>query len=173
MVNTILRRKRFKISNFEVLCKGFMKCCCRHRNRLIKGSTWQRYRLIEKAERMLNRKLDVLELLKAVQRNSTLLSAMLAPEQRLLLLYQRKQVVELLHEDDSQTSSSEEEQGNFTQNFQKKIESKNPWDRIKALGRVNQILGHGYVEKEQVLDYQDKKLIKGLYRRALNTYNFN
>lgn len=69
MVNTILRRKRFKISNFEVLCKGFMKCCCRHRNRFIKGSTWQRYRLIEKAERMLNRKLDVLELLKAVQRN--------------------------------------------------------------------------------------------------------
>ena len=69
---------------------------------------------------MLNRKLDVLELLKAVQRNQTLLSAMLAPEQRLLLLYQRKQVVELLHEDDSQTSSSEEEQGNFTQNFQKK-----------------------------------------------------
>ena len=40
MVNTILRRKRFRISNFEVFCKGFMKCCCRHRSRFIKGSTW-------------------------------------------------------------------------------------------------------------------------------------
>ena len=78
---------------------------------------------------------------------------MLAPEQRLLLLYQRKQVVELRDDADSQTSSSEEEQGNFTKNFQNKIESKNPWDRIKALGRVTQILNRGYVEKEQILDF--------------------
>ena len=80
IVNTILRRKRFFISNFEVFTKGFMNLCCRHRKRLIKDSTWQRYRLIEKAEHMLNRKLDILELLKTVQRNQTLLSAMLAPE---------------------------------------------------------------------------------------------
>ena len=71
MVNTILRRKRFKISNLEIFCNGFMKCCCRHRNRFIKDSTWLRYRFIEKAEHMLNRKLDILELLKAVQRNQT------------------------------------------------------------------------------------------------------
>ena len=154
MVNTILRRKRFKISNLQIFCNGFMKCCCRHRNRFIKDSTWLRYRFIEKAEHMLNRKLDVLELLKAVQRNQTLLSAMLAPEQRLLLLYQRKQVVELhQEEDDSQTSSSEEDQGKFIANFEKKIESEYPWERVKALGHVNQILHHAYVEKRQPLDF--------------------
>ena len=153
MVNTILRRKRFRLGNMEMFTNICMKCCCRHRNKFIKDSTWQRSRLIDKAEHMLNRKLDILELLRTVQRNQTLLSAMLAPEQRLLLLYQRKQVVELKDDADSQTSSSEEEQGNFTKNFQNKIESKNPWDRIKALGRVTLILNRGYVEKCQVLDF--------------------
>ena len=94
---------------------------------------------------MLSRKLDVVELLKTIQRNQTLLSAVLAPEQRLLLLYQRKQVVEMRDQDDSNTSSSEEEQGNFTRNFQKKIESNDPWDKIKALGRIVDILKYPYI----------------------------
>ena len=74
--------------------------------------------------------------------------------------------------DDSQTSSSEAEQGNFTKNFQQKIESKNHWYRIKALGRVTSILSLPYLHRQQELDLQDKKLIKGFYRRALNDYKF-
>ena len=66
---------------------------------------------------MLNRKLDITELLKTVQRNQTLFSAILEPEQRLLLFYQRKQVVELRDDNVLLTSSSEEEQINFTKNF--------------------------------------------------------
>ena len=89
--------------------------------------------------------MDVLELLKTVQRNQILLSAMLTPEQRLLLLYQRKQLVEVRDQNNSETSSSEEEQGNFTKNFQKKIASKNYWDRIKALVRVTSILRFPYI----------------------------
>ena len=50
------------------------------------------------------------------------------------------------------------------------IESKNYWHRIKALSQVSQILKQGYINNKQILDFQDKKLIKGLYRRALNTY---
>ena len=50
------------------------------------------------------------------------------------------------------------------------IESKNYFHRIRALSRVTQILKQGYIKNQQILDFQDKKLIKGLYRRALNTY---
>ena len=60
MVNTILRRKRFKMSNCELFAGSFLKCCCRKHKRI---------RLVEKADHMLSRKLDVLELLKTVQRN--------------------------------------------------------------------------------------------------------
>ena len=55
MVNTILRRKRFLISNFEIFTKKCFLCCCRSRNRCVKDKTLQRYRLLEKADKMLNR----------------------------------------------------------------------------------------------------------------------
>lgn len=80
MVNTILRRKRFRLAWQELFVKRAIGCCCRHRNRFLKDSTWQRHRLLSKAEHMVDRRLDLLELLKTVQRNQTLLSAMLAPE---------------------------------------------------------------------------------------------
>lgn len=173
MVNTILRRKRFHLGWSELFAKRIIKCCCRNKNLFVKDKTWQRYRLLDKAEHMLDRRLDILELLKTVQRNQILLSAMLAPEQRLLLLYQRRFVVELQGDDNSSTSSSEAEQGRYTKKFQETMESSNYLGKIKALSRLTSILRRGYLEKPQELDLQDKKLMKGMYRRALNTYKFS
>ena len=80
MVNTIIRRKRFMITYFEAFTKMCVMCCCYRRKMCLSSATWKRYRLLDKADNMLNRKLDITELLKTVQRNQTLLSAMLAPE---------------------------------------------------------------------------------------------
>ena len=141
MVNTILRRKRFAYSYFEAFTKGFVLCCCRKRFGCIKESTRKRYKHIDKAKKMLKRTLDISEILKTVQRNQILLSAMLAPEQRLLLLYQRKNVIELRKDRaDSMTSSSDEVHANFTKSIQNMIESRKPFDRMWALGRITHIL---------------------------------
>lgn len=80
--------------------------------------------------------------------------------------------IEAWDKNETQTSSSEQEQDTFTQNFQSKIESKNYLDRIKALAHANHILKIPYVQHGKVLKKKDKKLIKGLYRRALNDYSF-
>ena len=80
MVNTILRRKRFKMSFCEVLTSNILKFCCKKNNKCIKDTTYQRHRLLQNAEQMLNRKLDVLELLKSEQMNKILISAILSPE---------------------------------------------------------------------------------------------
>ena len=77
--------------------------------------------------------------------------------------------MEARRSDTSFTSSSAEEL-NFTKNFQKKVDSENYWDRIKALGRVASILSVPYIQMERQTDMLDRKLIKGFYRRALNEY---
>ena len=41
-------------------------------------------------------------------------------------------------------------------------------ERIKALVRVTEILSKPYIHQSQALDLQDKKLIKGFYKRSLN-----
>ena len=66
---------------------------------------------------MLNRQLDVCEVLKAINLNKILRSALLYPEQRLLMLYQRKNVVEVRDSAASHTSSSDQEERNLTRNF--------------------------------------------------------
>ena len=58
---------------------------------------------------MLNKKLDVLELIKSSQLSQIYLAANLTPEQQLLLCYQRKQVVEVKGNGHSSISSSDEE----------------------------------------------------------------
>jgi len=118
MVDTILRRKRFDVTLREMLQNWLLSCCCSRRfHCLLKDSTFNRHKLIAKAEHMLSHKLDVLQVLKSTQLSKILLSAVLSPEQRLLLLYQRKQVVEIRQEDTSATSSSEDDQTNLTKNF--------------------------------------------------------
>ena len=72
MVDTILRRKRFTYSYFEAFTKGFVLKCCKYRYNCIKDSTMKRYLHLDKATKMLKRKLDISELLKTVQRNQTL-----------------------------------------------------------------------------------------------------
>ena len=70
-------------------------------------------------------------------------------------------------------SSSGEEQHDFAKNFQAKVESKNPWDRVAALGKVTHILKAAYLEDpDRKVDLIDKKLIKGFYQRALNQYQY-
>ena len=82
-------------------------------------------------------------------------------------------MVEIKHEDTSASSSSEDEQGNFTANFQNKVESSNHWHRIQALARVASILTVPYLnEPRRPIDQLDKKLIKGFYRRTLNEYKY-
>ena len=61
-------------------------------------------------------------------------------------------MVEVRDIDNTETSSSEEEQGNFTKNFQTKMESKKYFDRIKALGYVTNILKTPYIDGKQELD---------------------
>ena len=55
----------------------------------------------------------------------------------------------------------------FTRVFQSKIDSKNPWDRIFAIGKALKILRG--MENEP-LNVVSKKLIKGVYTRNLNEY---
>ena len=66
MVNTILRRKRFTYSYLEAFSKGFVLLCCNSRFRCIKDSSLKRYLHLDKADKMLKRKLDITELLKTV-----------------------------------------------------------------------------------------------------------
>ena len=72
----------------------------------------------------------------------------------------------------SETSSSDDEQGNFTKNFQTAVESKNHWDRIRAITRVHSILSIPYVHENKPIDMLDKKLVKGFYNRSLNEYKY-
>lgn len=87
MVNTILRRKRFEITNKEIFTNWLIRACCKRSFKCVNKRTYKRHRLIEKAEHAVVRKLDVLDILKSTQLNQILLSAVLTPEQRLLLLY--------------------------------------------------------------------------------------
>ena len=47
------------------------------------------------------------------------------------------------------------------------MESKNPWDRIFALAKINYILQN---LEDRELNVIDKKLIKGVYTRQQNEY---
>ncbi len=53
------------------------------------------------------------------------------------------------------------------------MESKSYLDRIKALGKVTNILNSAYLydESRQITNL-DMKLIKGFYKRALNEYKY-
>ena len=111
---------------------------------------------------MLNKQFDVTKLLKMVNLTQILLSALLTREEQFLLLFQRRQIVETGAEDSGSDQS-------FTRVFQSKIDSKNPWDRIFALGKAFKIMKG--MEDEQ-LNIMSKKLIKGIYTRNLNEYQY-
>ena len=57
----------------------------------------------------------------------------------------------------------------FTRNFQETLNSKNPWDRIFALGKISLILQRF---EENDLNVIDKKLIKGVYTRQQNEHGY-
>ena len=68
MVNTILRRRQFRMSNLEMLMAGrsFFNLICKRRccTKDHDESSNRRQALITKAKEMLSKKLDVLELIK-------------------------------------------------------------------------------------------------------------
>ena len=69
--------------------------------------------------------------MRTVNMNQILMSSVLTKEEQLLLLYQRKMIVEP-HSDDTDSDSNR----SFTRVFTNKMSSKNPWDRIFALGKI-------------------------------------
>ena len=79
-------------------------------------------------------------------------------------------MVELRQDSTSLSFSSDEDQNTFIRNFQDKLESKNHWERIVALGKVTKIFDSAYLNEEKQFTELDKKLIKGFYRRALFDY---
>ena len=93
--------------------------------------TLKRRRIFSKASEMLKTQFDVTKLMRMLNLTSLLLSSILTKEEWLLLLYQRKMIIEP-HTDDT----DEESDRSFTRIFNRKINSKNPWDRIFALGKI-------------------------------------
>ncbi len=69
MVNTILRRKQFKISDKEMFTNLVFRCCPGRFKCGGNRQTYKLHRLIEKADHAVTRKLDILDLLKAKQLN--------------------------------------------------------------------------------------------------------
>ena len=111
---------------------------------------------------MLSKQFDVTKLIKMVNLTQILLSALLTREEQLLLLFQRRQIIET----DADESGSDQ---SFTGVFQSKIDSKNPWDRIFVVGKALKIL-RGM--EDEPLKVVSKKLIKGIYMRNLNEYQY-
>ena len=95
------------MANFCFKCL-FKRRCCR------KGLKHKddREQIIDKANKMLNKKPDVLELFKSSQLSQIYLAASLTPEQQLLLCYQRKKVVKVDNNDESSFTSSDEDEVN-------------------------------------------------------------
>ena len=73
------------------------------------------------------------------------------------MLYQRKIVIE-----PNSGTSSDDSQLSFTRHFSNTMSSKNPWDRVFALGKVFSILkGMQGVNMTNV----GEKLVKGVYKK--------
>ena len=70
------------------------------------------------------------------------------------------------HTDDT---GSAESNRSFTRVFNKKMSSKNPWDRIFALGKIHRILSCMQDEK---LTAVGEKLIKGVYSKRMIDYAY-
>ena len=162
LVNTIIRRKRLKITVKQILIGT---CPCKRKSSLLdrKNKTVKNQKIFDKAQKMLNKQFDVTNLLRMVNLTQVLLSALLTREEQLLLLFQRRQIVETGDEDEIDSDQS------FTKNFQSKISSKNPWDRIFVIGKTFNIL-KGLEDTE--LNAVSRKLIKGIYHRELNEYQY-
>ena len=95
---------------------------------------------------------------------SLLLSSILSKEEQLLLLYQRKMIVEP-HTDNTDSESNR----SFTRVFNRKLASKNPWDRIFALGKIFSIVKGLQDEKLTVVG---QKLVKGVYSKKMADYAY-
>ena len=117
---------------------------------------------------MLQKYLDVGTLLRAVNMSNLLMSAILSKEQRLLLMFQRRQIVEEAPSDQLNDEESSEQE-DFATTFQAQLNSKKPFDRIFALGKVTYIL-KAYEDND--LNQLDKKLIKGFYSNRLESYKY-
>ena len=103
LVNTIIRRKRLKITFKQILIGT---CPCRRQSKVIdrKNKTAKNQKIFDKAQKMLNKQFDVTNLLRMVNLTQVLLSALLTREEQLLLLFQRRQIVETGDEDDEADS---------------------------------------------------------------------
>lgn len=77
-------------------------------------------------------------------------------------MFQRSQVVEDLSSVPGDTSSEEED---MTHAFHRNLCSKDPINRVFALGKITQILKH----YENIMpNNMDKKLLQGFYTKNLN-----
>ena len=69
------------------------------------------------------------------------------------------------HTDDTDSESNR----SFTRVFNRKISSKNPWDRIFALGKIFGIVKGLQDEKLTIVG---QKLVKGVYSKKMGDYKY-
>ena len=147
LLTSLLNRKRLSLKAGQVFCRLF--CCCLPRN-----DRHERYqRLYTHGEKRLRRKeLDVYKIVQSARRSKLLSRTLLNQRQQLLLKFQKYEML------DTEKSSSD------TDADWRKIESKNPYLRLLALGKAKSTMGH-YTEQD--IDGLDAKLLFGIYQRKV------
>lgn len=167
LVDKIVSRKRIEFS-ISVIFKHYLTSlipCCR-RGCLFRDKKAQtEERILTRGNTKLQKFLDVGKLMKAVNLSSILLATLLTQEQRLLLMFQRSQVIEEATADNDSSSDDKD----VTHAFHSKLSSKDPFDRIFALGKVTQTLKRF---ENMVPNSMDAKLLQGFHFRSLDKYAY-
>lgn len=149
LLTALLNRRRLSLSAKQIFLRLF--CCCFNRDRN------SRYlRLYDHGEKRLrNKELEVKKIVQAARRSRLLGRTLLNQRQQLLLKYQKYEML------DTEESSSD------TDADWRKLESKNAFLRLMALGKARNTMNQFLL---QDIDGLDVKLLFGIYQKKVLGY---
>ncbi|CDW76970.1 UNKNOWN [Stylonychia lemnae] len=159
LLESFVQRMRFTYNSGQIFLYVFKCFCCRDLKKYRYKKQVRKHYLYQKAEEKLGMDLDVIQMIKTLNKFKLFSQSALSQQHRMLLRFQRQSLIE--------TSSESSNSDDNHLDPLRLMESQNPLVRLVTFGKLKKMMSS---LKNQKLKPIEKNLMRGVFKRKLKDY---